>query len=541
MRAAIYTRVSTEEQASSATAQEEGARAWCAREGHVVVAVYRDEGVSGGEWVRRAGVLQLRADVSASPRPWDVLVVRDLDRLGRDAIRLPELLSHLADHEARVVEWSTGQTVALDGMALIVAQLRAGLAQIEREQIAHRTRTALAQRAAKGFVTGGVVYGYTNRRSAEGVSYEVHEGEAEIVRTIFTRTAAGESARRIALALNTSRVPSPRAEGGGSGSWCPGTVRAIVRNPRYRGDATWGELGSRYRGGTRTVIRRDDAIHYAVPALVDDELWHRAQLTGGTEARIAAGLGRRGGIPPKYLLVGHAVCDACGGPIASARTSSGKGAGRRILSAYTCGHARERGTCEARWYRPTERVDAVVLAWLSDEALSSTVIREAVEIARARHRAEQGGPDPRVLELEAEEADGARAVARLTMAVEHGAGDVADVIARLRERSERLAAVRQELRQLATPTPVVSLDVERAILDAAARTREVLQEGYAARPDLVRSVLGAVLVGRVRVGVSEGRLWLNGSAAPSRLLLREPGGTRGVLATPTGIEPVLPT
>jgi DNA invertase Pin-like site-specific DNA recombinase len=286
MLAALYIRVSTDEQASSAAAQEEGARGWCAREGHRVVAVYRDEGVSGGEWVRRAGVLQLRADVAATPRPWDVLVVRDLDRLGRDAIRLPALLSHLADHDARVVEWSTGQTVALDGMALIVAQLRAGLAQIEREQIAHRTRTALAQRAAKGLVTGGVVYGYTNRRSAEGVVYEVHEGEAEVVREIFKRTAAGESARRIAVALNTLSVPSPRAEGGGTGAWCPGTVRAIVRNARYRGDATWGELGSRYRGGTRTVVRRDDAIHYAVPVIIEDELWHRAQLTGGTAARV---------------------------------------------------------------------------------------------------------------------------------------------------------------------------------------------------------------------------------------------------------------
>ena len=31
-RAAIYTRVSTDEQSASAAAQEDGARAWCARE-----------------------------------------------------------------------------------------------------------------------------------------------------------------------------------------------------------------------------------------------------------------------------------------------------------------------------------------------------------------------------------------------------------------------------------------------------------------------------------------------------------------------------
>lgn len=534
MRVAIYTRVSTEEQSSSAAAQEHGARAWSAREGHHVVAVYADEGVSGGEWVNRPGVLALRADVARSPRPWDVLVVRDLDRLGRDAIRLPELLSHLHDHDVHVVEWSTGQTVALDGMALIVAQLRAGLAQIEREQIAHRTRTALAQKAARGLVTGGVVYGYRNRRTPDGVVYEVHADQAAVVREIYERTARGDSARVIACALNARGVPSPRAEGGGTGSWCPSTVRAIVRSERYRGTATWGEIGARYRGGTRVTIVRDDAIRYVVPAIVDTDLWQRAQGTS-ERGRAAEGLARRSGIPAKYLLVGHAVCAACGGPIASARTSTGKGATRRVLSAYTCGHGRERGTCEARWYRPTDRVDAVVIDWLASEVLSPDVIRAACSRAREMHRAAQSAPDPRIEALRTEETDLSRTLARLTAALEHGADDVPELVARMRERRARLDTVRAELSVLTAPPPVVSLDVERSILDAATRVRDALVTGATERPDLVRGVLGAVLVGRVRVGLADGRLMLEGVSAPSRLLWREPGGTRGLAATPTGI------
>lgn len=394
-RAAIYTRVSTDEQSASAAAQEDGARAWCAREGHVVVAVYRDEGVSGAEWVNRAGIAALRADANASPRPWDVLVVRDLDRIGRDGIRLPVLLADLADVDVRVVEWSTGQTAPVDTMGRMIASIRSHLAEMEREQIAHRTRTALAQKAARGLVTGGVVYGYRNRRSADGVRYEVHPDEAAIVREIYERASRGESGRVIACALNTRGIPSPRAAGGGTGSWCPSTVRAIVRNERYRGEATWGEIGSRYRKGTRVSVVRDDVIRYDVPAIVDAETWQRAQDTS-LRGRAAAGLAPRGGIPPKYLLVGHALCDASGGPIASARTSTGKGATRRVIPAYTCGHARERGVCAARWYRPTERVDAAVLAWLADEALSPDVIHDACERARARSRAVE--PDPRVAE-----------------------------------------------------------------------------------------------------------------------------------------------
>lgn len=534
MRVAIYTRVSTEEQASSAAAQESGARAWAEREGHVVVVAYRDEGVSGGEWVRRPGVLQLRAAVVADPRPWDVLVVRDLDRLGRDAIRLPELLAHLADYDVRVVEWSTGQTVALDGMALIVAQLRAGLAQIEREQIAHRTRTALAQRAERGLVTGGRVYGYRNARTAAGVVYELDEAEAAVVRDIYVRVGRGESLRAVARALNALRVPSPRADGGGTGSWCPETVRGIVRSPRYRGEATWGELGARYRRGTRVTVVRDDAIRYAVPPIVGAETWQRAQAQSDRTRR-SDGLTRRPGREPRYLLVGHAVCADCGGPIASARTSTGSGPSRRVVPAYTCGHARERGTCSARWHRPTARVDAAVLDWLASEVLSPETIRAACAAARELHRAQISRPDPRIETLRAEEAEHARVVTRLTAALEHGADDVVDVVQRLRDRRACLDTVRAELSAIAAPPAAVSLDVERRIVGAATRVREVLEASIGERPTVARDVLGAVLVGRIQVGLrGDGRLWLTGVSAPSRLLWSEPGGTRGLAATPTG-------
>lgn len=534
MRAAIYVRVSTEEQASSASAQEDGARLWCAREGHVVSIVYRDEGVSGGEWARRAGVLQLRADASTAPRPWDLLIVRDLDRLGRDAIRLPELLSHLADQDVRVIEWSTGQTVALDGMALIVAQLRAGLAQIEREQIAHRTRTALAQKATRGLVTGGVVYGYRNVRSADGVRYEIHPDEAEVVRELYRRAAEGASARTLAALLNRRGVLSPRAEGGGTGSWCSGTVRAILRSARYRGEATWGEIGSRYKGGTRILVQRDDVIRYAVPAIVTDAQWRAAQVHSDAELAARQRPPHRGPAP-KYLLIGHAVCSACGGPIASARTSSGVGRTRRILTAYTCGRARDRGTCEARWYRPTDRLDAVVLEWLASDVLGADRLSAAIERARERHRQESAGaPDPRIADLAAEESECGRVVSRLTTALEMGAGDLSDVVDRLRARTLRRAALRAELAVLTTPAPVVSLDVERKLLSIAGSLREVLATGYQERPDLVRGVLGSVLADRLRVEATPDGLRMEGEAYPGRLLWSEAARTRGMVVTPTG-------
>ena len=540
MRAALYLRVSTDEQASSLDAQESGARAWCERTGHAVVHVYRDEGVSGGEWKHRPGVQQLRADAEHRPRPWDLVVVRDLDRLGRDAIRLPELLSHLRDHGLEVWEWSTGSVVALDGMALIVAQLRAGLAQIEREQIAHRTRTALKQRAERGMVTGGSVYGYRNERGPEGVRYEVDPAEAPIVRELFERHADGVSARRLAADLNLRGVPSPRAEGGGTGSWCSGTVRAILRSARYRGDATWGRVGSRYKAGSRVTERRTDVVRYAVPPIVDAALWLRAQ-SRTTPAREASGRGPARGPEPRYLLIGHGVCDACGGPLASWRSTSGSGpaSARRVVPSYRClwHTARGNAVCAARFCRPAGPIDRAVLGALAD-SLSPAEVRAA--LARARALARDGArPDHRA-EAEAAERAAAQRVTRLGAALEHGAGDLAELVARLRAATADLEQARAALQALPAPVAqVFDLDTERELVALADDLRGTLATGYdrAESGDReamkrLRAVLSAALPQPLRVQSDAGGVKVVGSLTPGALLV----GTGGMVATPTVIH-----
>ncbi|MFO0610635.1 MAG: recombinase family protein, partial [Polyangiales bacterium] len=354
-RVAIYARVSTDDRAVALDAQEAGARAWAHREGHAVTHVYREDGVSGAEWVRRPELTRLRADAARTPRPWDVLVVRDLDRLGRDALALPVLIDDVTRAGATVVEWSTGRPVQLTGTDLLITTLRAGLAQLEREAIVHRTRTALQQRAERGQVTGGRVYGYLNVRTPAGVHYEPHPIEAPTVREMYERHAQGESARAIARSLTARGVAAPR----GSPSWAPATVHAILRSERYRGAATWGRLGAEYDRGERKTVKRSDVITYQVPALVSPELWTAAQ---GRSAPARAASGRRSVLSrePRYLLVGHTLCGHCGGPLASWRTTRGSGpmaaGGRTVVQTYRCGWRALRGpeACAAAYMRPME-------------------------------------------------------------------------------------------------------------------------------------------------------------------------------------------
>lgn len=531
MRVAVYVRVSTDEQASSAEAQESGALAWAAAQGASVVATYRDIGHSGAEWVRRRGVLDLQLDAGRSPRPWDVLVVRDLDRLGRDQARLPLLLATLADHDVRVVEWSTGRAVELDVVGRMVAGVRAAMAELERESIAHRTRTALRQRAERGLCVGGAAYGYAHRRDADGVRDVIVEGEAAVVREVYERAARGESVRAIARDLNARGIPSPRAGRRGTGTWAPSALWEIVRNPRYRGRIVWGEVGARYKGGSRVTVDRTDTVERDDPslAIVDAATWTRAQ-SESDPVRVAQGRAIRRGATPRHLLIGLAVCDHCGGPLGSARQL----AGGVSVPAYCCLWHRDRGdaVCPAAYCRVAARLDAVVVDWLVSEVLDADLIAGA--IGEARRLMLDTTPDPRAEALRAEEREHALAVSRLGLAIEAGAGEVGDLAARYAARSRALAEVRARIAREAPGASVVPIDIEAQLRAVAGEMRAEL----IADPAGARDVLSVVLAGRVRVSqpVKRGPVWLTAEAVPGALLAsreQSPGHT-GYVGDPNG-------
>lgn len=537
-RAALYLRVSTDEQASSLDAQESGARAWCERHGHTVVQVYRDEGVSGAEWLRRPGVAALQADARLTPRPWDLVVVRDLDRLGRDALRLGLLLETLHARGAQLVAWSTGETVQADPMARAIVMLRGVLAEQERAQTAHRTRTALRQRAERGLVVGGCVYGYATERGPEGVRYLPHPTEAAAVRMIYERHAAGVSARLVARELTAAHAPAPR----GAPSWAPSTVHEILRNPRYRGEAEWGRVGGAYVEGSRVVVHRTDAevVRYEVPALVDADLWQRAQArTSAVRAaagRTAAALSRE----PRYLLVGHAVCDHCGGPLSSWRQTSGSGpaARRRVVQSYRCGWRATRSpdACEASYIRPQAPLDRAVVEALAD-ALAPAQVRAA--LARARELLRPEAVDARRDEAERVARDAERRVARLTEAVAHGTDGLAPLVEALRTATAELAAARATLAGLAAPAPVLDLAAERELVALAGGVAEALVVGLdrAHKGDReavahLRAILGASLPQPLRARWDGRDLALRGLLSPGRVLVRP--GDRGSVGDPNG-------
>ncbi len=536
MRAAIYARVSTDEQANSIETQEREGRRFAEARGWHVAEVYRDEGASGAEWVNRPEIGRLLRDVDRKPRPWDVLLVRDQDRLGRDAARTVLAIATVLDAGARVIEYSTGHEAQSDPMARMMVSVRGAFGELERAMIAKRTRDAHQSMARQGRVTGGRVYGYRNVRSDAGVHHEVDPDQANVVRDLFERHAAGESVRALAHDLNRRGIPSPHSRHAGAGTWSPSVLHAMLHNGRYLGRIEWGKKRKGYKGGTKTREERPESERLTVERpelrIVSDELW-QAVRARGDHARVSEGRPRER-YPAKYLLVGLVRCAGCGGPVASQLGRWGKD--RRSL--YCCGWHHNRGAtvCPVSSMRPVDDVNAAVIGWVRDHVLSPAVVREVLASARRRieeeARAEVDAAE--VTRVEREIARLESEQRRMVDAIAAGGGAVELLVRAATEREGRLAGLRFERERLLAPK-VGALSIAWPTLaeDATARVAEL---GELLRSDVAgaRKALGVLLDGTLMftpVGAARATRWSLTGRIRTGALFVSPGGVEPPFAT----------
>jgi DNA invertase Pin-like site-specific DNA recombinase len=164
MIAAIYCRKSTNQnlpdEEKSVTRQVERARAYAARKGWTVADahVYVDDGISGAEFLKRPGFLRLMNALKPARPPFQVLIMSEESRLGREAIETSYALKQLIDAGVRVFTYLDDRERTL-GSALdkVMLSLTNFASEMEREKGRQRTRDAMQRKAARGHVAGGKV------------------------------------------------------------------------------------------------------------------------------------------------------------------------------------------------------------------------------------------------------------------------------------------------------------------------------------------------------------------------------------------------
>jgi DNA invertase Pin-like site-specific DNA recombinase len=150
MRAALYLRVSTRDQATAN--QERELRAVAERLGHEIVEVYADNGISGAKGRdKRPAFDRLCRD--AIRGKFDIVMAWSVDRLGRS---LQDLVAFLSEIHASRTELYLHQqgldTSTPAGRAMF--QMMGVFAEFERAMIAERVRAGMARAKAQGTKSG---------------------------------------------------------------------------------------------------------------------------------------------------------------------------------------------------------------------------------------------------------------------------------------------------------------------------------------------------------------------------------------------------
>lgn len=213
-RAVGYLRVSTDDQNLSPEAQRAALLRWCTQHDAELVAVFTDQGVSGGAPLDRRPALMSAVD-GLKTHSADVLLVAKRDRLARDVV--------VAAMVERLVERQGARVMAADGTGNVdgpEGMLMRGIidlfAQYERAIIRARTKSALQVKRSRGeYIGGKVPYGF--RLGPDGVSLIAHRREQELIAAAQRLRGKGLSLRAVARELaalgfksRTGRTLDPR-------------------------------------------------------------------------------------------------------------------------------------------------------------------------------------------------------------------------------------------------------------------------------------------------------------------------------------------
>lgn len=229
LRAAIYARVSTEDQARdgySIAAQLKRLRSYCLARGWDVANEYVDDGYSGRS-PERPEYKRMMHDKDL----WDVVVVLKMDRIHRNSRNFTMMMDFLRswNKEFNSTQENFDTTTAIGRFVMDTVQR---IAQLESEQIGERVKVAMTQKALekKGHLGCPEPYGY---RYLDG-NLLIDQKEACVVEDIFRMALNLCSLGQIVELLNSSKVPTKNG-----GEWQRATVHGILANRTYLGELVW--------------------------------------------------------------------------------------------------------------------------------------------------------------------------------------------------------------------------------------------------------------------------------------------------------------
>ena len=232
-RVAAYARVSTdhEDQETSLSAQTEYYRKKITEHpGWEFVEIYVDDGISGLSTKHREGFNRMVEDCLA--RRIDLILTKSISRFARNTVDTVTTIRKLKDSGVGVY-FEKENIFTTDSKGEFLLTIMSSLAQEESRSISENVTWGQRKRMADGKVSiaYGRFLGYD--KGPEKYTMLVNEEQARIVRRIFYMFLQGYTPHTMAGLLTADGVPTP----GGCKAWNQQTIRRILSNEKYKGDA----------------------------------------------------------------------------------------------------------------------------------------------------------------------------------------------------------------------------------------------------------------------------------------------------------------
>ena len=393
--AAIYCRVSSERQEKEGTIQSQLSELEriAAENGDIVVGRYLDDGYSG-ELLERPALDKLRND--AGKKLFDKVYILSPDRLARKHHYAAIILEDLARNGVKVI--FSNRPVGESVEDRLLFNIQSVFADYEKAKILDRLRRGKIFKMKQGNVLGNVPpYGYKYvkaENNSRRAWYEVNEGEAEVVRFIFSCYTSGECSGIGGLRRELYRRNIKNRHE--SNRWSQSMVARILSNETYTGTTHWGKYRSVENGAARGYRRlkntarvrrsREEWLPIKVPPMIDDTTFSAAKAKRASNKCLSCSTVRH-----NYLLKGLMRCQECGSLMYS-KSCHG-------TSYYVCGKKRnsfpDDAPCGNTRHFRGEPLDEAIWTEFRRIILSPDVLLD-----RVRHRALDGAGEKQAVKIQ---------------------------------------------------------------------------------------------------------------------------------------------
>ena len=273
--------------------------------------VYADEGITGTSMKHREDFKRmLRA---CREGRIDLILCKSVSRFGRNSVDVLRTIRALRERGIGVMFEKEGVDTRTMNSELILA-FHSAFSQSESESISGNVRWGLRKAYENGTISiGPNLYGF--RKGQEG-EIEIDEEKSQVIRQIARWFLDGDSLHTIVDKLAQRQIPSPK----GKDTWSTATLRSLLTNEKYKGDAL---LQKTYRPSlfSDRAVKNDGAlkkyyIEDVLPRILEPETFDRIQeelakrsAKRPTSEKSKTPFGRYSG---KYALSTLVVCGKCG-------------------------------------------------------------------------------------------------------------------------------------------------------------------------------------------------------------------------------------